>query len=211
MTTTVSTALRRFVGVAVDPQTYRNVTYLLLAFPLGVLYFTVLWGGGVAGVALLPLFLLGVPILVGVLAVAAQLATLETRLAHGLLDSDVGYERPEPSDGDVVEYMKGIATDIRSYSALGYLLSKFLIGTVAFTLLTTAAVLSVALTFAPVLYDVPGVHYDFGVLTVESFPVALGLSGVGVLVALLSLHACNLAARALDEYAKLMLGSERAN
>ncbi|QLH78104.1 sensor domain-containing protein [Halosimplex rubrum] len=210
MTTTAGTALRRFVGVATDPQTYRNVSYLLLTFPLGLLYFTVLWGGGVAGVALLPLFLLGLPVLVGVLAVATHLADLETRLARGLLDSDVIYERPRPAEESLVEYVKRVTTDIRSYSALGYLLSKFAIGTAAFTALTTAAALSVALTFAPVLYDVPGFHYNFGVLTVESFPVALACSGAGVLVALLSLHACNLATRALDEYTKLMLGSERA-
>jgi hypothetical protein len=210
VTTTTSAALRRFVGVAVDPQTYRNVTYLLLTFPLGVLYFTVLWGGGVAGVALLPLFLLGVPMLVGVLAVASQLANLETRLARGLLDSDVVYVGPDPSEDSLVEYAKAVTTDIRSYSALGYLLSKFVIGTAAFAALTTAAVLSVTLTLAPVLYDVPRLDYNFGVVTVDSFPAALGLSGVGVLVAVLSLHACNFAARALEEYTKLMVGSEPA-
>jgi hypothetical protein len=205
MTTTARSALGRFFGVAVDPQTYRNLAYLLLTFPLGILYFTVLWGGGAAGVATIPI-LVGIPILVAVLAVAVTLADLETRLARGLLGADVASETPQPGDETLGEYVRGLALDPRSYLAVVYLFSKFVVGLASFVALTFASVLSTVFVLAPVLYNRPGVSYQFGVTTVETLPAALGASVVGVLVAFVSLHLFNVAAWALGEYTEVMLG-----
>jgi len=205
MTTTIRSALGRFFGVAVDPQTYRNLAYLLLTFPLGILYFTVLWGGGAAGVSTIPI-LVGIPILVAVLALAVNLADLETRLARGLLGADVAYETPQPSDETLGEYVKRLALSPRSYLAVVYLLSKFVVGLASFIALTFASVLSTVLVLAPVLYDRPDVSYQFGVTTIETLPAALGASVAGVLLAFVSLHLFNVAAWALGEYTELMLG-----
>ena len=205
--TTTQTALRRFVGVAVDPQTYRNLAYLLLAFPLGILYFTVLWAGGATGVSLVPLFLLGVPVLVAVMALAVHLIQLEARLASGLLNSDVAYEPPRPTDETAVEYAKRLVTEPQSYLAVAYLLSKFVIGIAAFVALTTAASVSAVLVLAPVLYDLPETQYNFGVWSVTTLPEAFGVAIVGLLVGLLSLHTFNLGAAALGRYTELMIGT----
>jgi hypothetical protein len=205
MTTTARSALGRFFGVAVDPQTYRNLAYLLLTFPLGILYFTVLWGGGAAGVSTIPI-LVGIPILVAVLAVAVYLADLESRLARGLLGTDVTYETPQPGDETLGEYVKRLALSPRSYLAVVYLLSKFIVGLASFIALTFASVLSTVLVLAPVLYSRPGVSYQFGVTTIETLPAALGASAVGVLLAFVSLHLFNVAAWALGEYTEVMLG-----
>jgi len=205
MTTTIRSALGRFFGVAVEPQTYRNLAYLLLTFPLGILYFTVLWGGGAAGVATIPI-LVGVPILVAVLAVAVTLADLETRLARGLLGADVAYETPQPGDETLGEYVKRLALDPRSYLAVVYLFSKFVVGLASFIALTFASVLSTVLVLAPVLYNRPDVSYQFGVTTIETLPAALGASVAGVLVAFVSLHLFNVAAWAVGEYTEVMLG-----
>jgi len=205
MTTTIRSALGRFFGVAVEPQTYRNLAYLLLTFPLGILYFTVLWGGGAAGVATIPI-LVGVPILVAVLAVAVTLADLETRLARGLLGADVAYETPQPGDETLGEYVRRLALDPRSYLAVVYLFSKFVVGLASFIALTFASVLSTVLVLAPVLYNRPDVSYQFGVTTIETLPAALGASVAGVLVAFVSLHLFNVAAWAVGEYTEVMLG-----
>mgnify|MGYP003836013207 FL=1 len=205
MTTTIRSALGRFFGVAVDPQTYRNLAYLLLTFPLGILYFTVLWGGGAAGVSTIPI-LVGIPILVAVLALAVNLADLETRLARGLLGADVAYETPQPSDETLGEYVKRLALDPRSYLAVVYLFSKFVVGLVSFVGLTFASVLSSLLVLAPVLYNRPGASYQFGVTTIETLPAAVGASVAGVLLAFVSLHLFNVAAWALGEYTEVMLG-----
>jgi hypothetical protein len=205
MTTTVRSVLGRFFRVAVDPQTYRNLAYLLLTFPLGILYFTVLWGGGAAGVSTIPV-LVGIPILVAVLALAGYLADLESRLARGLLGAEVTYETPQPTEETLGEYLKRLALSPRSYLAVVYLLSKFVVGLASFIGLTFASVLSSVLVLAPVLYNRPGVSYQFGVTTIETLPAALGASVAGVLLAFVSLHLFNVAAWALGEYTEIMLG-----
>jgi len=207
MTTTASSAVGRFFGVAADPQTYRNLSYLALTFPLGILYFVIVYGGGVAGVSLIPL-VVGAPLLVAVLAVATNVTEIEARLANGLLGTDIDYESPEPSDETLVEYGKRVATSSRSYRAVAYLLSKFAVGLVAFTALTVAATLSAAMALAPALYARPEFSYQFGAASVETLPVALALSVGGVLVAFASLHVFNLAARALGRYTKLLIDAE---
>ncbi|WP_459192205.1 sensor domain-containing protein [Halosimplex sp. J119] len=205
--TATDSALRRFVGVTVDPQTYRNIAYLLLAFPLGILYFTVLWGGGATGISLVPFLLLGVPVLVAVLGVAVYLTELEARLARGLLGRDVVCETPRPGEETAVAFAKRLVTDVRSYRAVVYLLSKFVIGVTAFAALSAGASTSVLMVLAPFLYDHPEFYYNLGVWSVSTLPAAVGVAGAGVVVALLTLHAANLAARAVGEYTELMLGT----
>jgi hypothetical protein len=210
MTQTARAALRQFLGVAVDPQTYRNLAYLLLTFPLGILYFTVIVSGGSAGLGMVPIAV-GVPVLVAVLALATALAGFESRLTRGLVGTDVDYSAPDPSDLTAVEYGKRVAFDPRSYLAVGYLLSKFVIGIAAFVVMVTSAALSAAFAAAPLLYDYPGVAYGTGVWSVETLPEALGLSATGVLLAVVTLHVANGAAWLLGEYTAVMLDAGEAD
>ena len=55
-----------FVGVVADPQSYLNISYLLLGLPLGVAYFVILVAGISIGFGLLTIWV-GIPILVLVL------------------------------------------------------------------------------------------------------------------------------------------------
>ena len=48
--------LERLYGVFVKPQTYLNILYLLLAFPLGIAYFVFLVTGFSLGISLLILW-----------------------------------------------------------------------------------------------------------------------------------------------------------
>lgn len=208
MTThTARTGLRRFFGVATDPQTYRNLTYLALSFPLGVLYFTLVWGGGAVGLSTLPI-VVGAPILLGVLAMAVSVADVEARLARGLLGADVVLDVPRPSDESLSAYARRLVLSPRSYLAVVYLLSKFVVGVVAFTALTTAATLSGVLTAAPLLYDLQSVTYRAGpTVLIDTFPEAAVASISGLLLAVVSLHVFNLAARGLAVYTELLLGT----
>ncbi len=56
-----------FLAVAADGQTYRNLGYLLLAFPLGVTYFLFLAVGFALGTAFF-VTLLGLPVLLVTIA-----------------------------------------------------------------------------------------------------------------------------------------------
>jgi len=201
---------RRLFGVAVEPQTYRNVVYLLLAFPLGTLYFAAIVAGGAAGVGTLPI-LVGIPILASVLVFAVHLAALESRLADGLLGTDVDYETVQPDGETVVPYVKRLALDPKTYLAIGYLLSKFAIGIAAFTAVVTLAALSVSFAFAPLLYDLPGVAYQVGPWEIDTLARAVGLSVVGVAVAFPALHLLNVFAWVVGAYTEAMLGSARSD
>jgi len=204
------TGLRRFFGVVAEAQTYRNLAYLALTFPLGLLYFTLIWGGGSAGVGTLPI-LIGAPILVAVLAMAVAVADIETRLARGLLGADVSMDTPDPSEEPLTEYAKRLVLSPQSYLAVVYLLSKFVIGIAAFVALTFAATLSAVLTATPLLYGQPGVTYNFGPnVVVDTLPEAMALSVVGVLLGFVSLHVFNLAARVLARYTEVLLDSGEA-
>ena len=71
--------LRAFFGVAVRGQSYRNLVYLALSFPLGVAYFTFLVTGLSAGTALI-IFWVGIPILLLTLAGWWVMGMLERQL-----------------------------------------------------------------------------------------------------------------------------------
>jgi hypothetical protein len=207
MTTQLRSAIGRFVGVAADAQTYRNLAYLLLTFPLGILYLTAIWGGGLAGVSMIPI-LVGVPVVVAVLAFAAVLADFEARLTRGLLDVPVAYDVPRPDDEPITEYAKRLVFDADTYVAVVYLLSKFVLGVAVFVGVTVSASLAVTMALAPVLYDLPGISYNLWVYQIETLPSALGASAVGVLLGFVALHAFNAAAWVLGQYAAAMLGEE---
>lgn len=78
---------RWFFGVPFQPQTYLNLLYLLLAFPLGLAYFIFAAVGLSLGVGLAVL-VVGIPILLLVVLSALGIAAFELWLADRLLDSD---------------------------------------------------------------------------------------------------------------------------
>ena len=81
----VSTAaLRRFAAVAWQSQTYRNLLYLALALPLGVVYVAILAAGLSAGAGL-AVILIGLAILLATLFAIRAMAALERMLARRLL------------------------------------------------------------------------------------------------------------------------------
>ena len=87
--------LRSFVAVPLRPQTYLNLLYLALAFPLGVLYFVIFVVGFSLGISL-TILVIGIPLLLLVVAGALVVATFERWLARVLL----GVEFPDASIDD---------------------------------------------------------------------------------------------------------------
>jgi hypothetical protein len=66
-----------FFGVIVDPQSYLNIVYLLVAFPLGTFYFVFLITGLSFGFGLF-ITLFGIPILLLVLGGSGELRAEES-------------------------------------------------------------------------------------------------------------------------------------
>lgn len=156
----VGAAVWRVVGVPFRVQTYKNLLYLGLAFPLGLVYFVVLVSGFATSAALL-VVLVGAPLLVFMLAATTGIARFEAVLADGLLPFDVETRSGTvaPSD-DIVAYVKDLLTDIGTYVSLLYVASKFVVGLVSFVAMTVLGAVSLSMLAAPLLYDGPA-RYGF--------------------------------------------------
>ncbi|WP_128476293.1 sensor domain-containing protein [Halorussus pelagicus] len=223
------------LGVPFRLQTYRNLLYLVLSFPLGLAYFTFLSVGIPFGVGL-AFTVVGIPVLLAVLAISTGLANVEREIATLLLGVEV--ESPGwvvTESGSVVERSKRLVTDLGTWKALVYLGSKLVIGLVAFVSVLVLLVTAVNMLTVPLVYDQPGVYVgivtdapirlhpslyvvwrnllvgidtvvSIGSWQIQTLPAALGVAGLGVLLGVASLHLLNGLARFSAWYTKLMLG-----
>jgi hypothetical protein len=206
---------RRLLGAPVRVQTYKNLLYLLLAFPLGIAYFVGLLTGGTIGVGLL-LTWVGLPILLGTLAAAAAVAGFEAHLARRLVgveaavpaflrDLDVREGIALPGDGFLAA-VKRLVTAPSTWTAVVLLLAKFVFGIVSFVAVVTSASVTAALLAAPFVYDAPAGTISFlgsapsGAYTVGSWvvttlPQALAVAAAGVVFLFVALNLLNALAR----------------
>ncbi|MFC4541189.1 sensor domain-containing protein [Halosolutus amylolyticus] len=218
------------------PQTYLNLLYLALAFPLGVAYFVVLTVGFSFGLSLL-ILVIGAPILLVVLLATHALAAFERAMARYLLSVEIdspGY--PFLEREGVVDRLRSLLLGRETYASVCFLLSKFVVGIASFVLLTTLLTTAAAMVLTPLFYDSPNVSVGFitdgepvfltpslqlpwdGLLVgvevavtlteweVTTLPEALATSIVGVLFLAVSLAICNVVARILGQFSRLMLG-----
>lgn len=207
------------LGVLARAQTYKNLLYLALTFPLGLFYFVLLVTGVPLGVGLLSA-VVGLPVLVGVLVVSDRLLVLERWLARTLLGQSIPLDRETDTD-DWRDYIRQPVTDLGTWIGLGYLAAKFVVGLVTFVLLTVLFTIVASLLLAPLYYDTTsfglflGGPMEFSLsyavqfwngaavitlpFTITSWQVtalweAFAVSAAGAVLGILSLHVCNLLA-----------------
>jgi hypothetical protein len=180
---------RTVFGVVARSQTWLNVVYLWLAFPLGLFYFVFLVTGISVGVSLV-IVLVGIPILLLVAAAWWCLAALERALARSLLGADVPpaprlWERGDDVWGRIkAHFGAGVI-----WSDLLYLFLKFPMGLVSFVLCVTGLAIVVGFIGAP-LMQMSGQLYVAG-QRVDSWALALALVPVGLLAAFAWAHLVN--------------------
>ena len=210
--TTLRGAGRRFVGAPLRSRTYRNLLYLLLAFPLGTVYFVGLVAGTAVGTGLLITWV-GLPILVVTLAGAAAVAGVEAWLATRLVGVDAAVPAllrefdvhdgvTFPGDG-FVDAIRRLLTAPSTWTGVVLLGYKFVIGIVSFVAVVTVGSITAALLAAPFVYDAPGSvpfrgvtgQYQVGSWVVSSLPEALAVAGVGVVALVVGLNLLNWLAR----------------
>lgn len=159
-----SLTLRSIVTAPVNPQTYRNLVYLLTAFPLGLFYFVFLAVGLSVGLGLV-ITVVGVPILLTILAIATGLGSLERKLAVKLLGVDIDPPGNSPlalaDERPLQDRLKALVVGMDTWKAVVYLASKFVFGLVAFVLITSLLVTAVSLLLVPTVYDRPNVYVGF--------------------------------------------------
>lgn len=184
------------VGVLTDGQTYKNLLYLFLRFPLGTLYFTVLVTGFALGAGL-AILLVGFLILGVTIAGATYVGSLEALLANCLLGTDIEYEPHDPTEhSSLVDYGKHVLTDVRSYVLLVYMLATFPVGMTMFTLVVFLVTFTLVTMLAPFTYWHPATEYQISVfvgdpIVIDTLPEALLLAVVGVVAGYLGIRVCN--------------------
>jgi signal transduction histidine kinase len=191
----------RFAGVVTGPQTWLNLLYLLLAFPLGLAYFIVLVVGVSTGAALAVL-VIGLAILLATLAAWRGMATIERGLARAVLG--VPIKTPPELPAAPLQRITGWLRDPMTWKGLVFVALKFPLGVASFAIVCGAGFFSLVLLFAPVIVLFTTVTF-FGWI-VESPLQALPLTVIGVPAVLLSLHLFNGMAWLWGIFARVMLG-----
>ena len=125
-------------------QTYQNLAYLLLQFPLGLFYLLVIAVGLILGAALVPI-LIGFLILFFTLTAASALGRRERQIAKRLL----GVTIPEPIVPDWAQRsrFRRLTSQLRdqtTWTILLYLVIKFPLGIATFALTTSLIFWTVA-------------------------------------------------------------------
>jgi len=176
-------------GVVASKQTYLNLAYLLLSFPLGIFYFVTVITGLSLGFGLLIVWV-GLFILLGLLVALRALGGWERQLGIWLLGANIPspVSRAEPLNHPL-NALKRYVTDAYTYKVLVYFLLKFPLAIASFVITVFLASFTMALLSAPLMYHYVAVTlFDWRVVRAEEAWFCLAM---GLIVALLSAHIIN--------------------
>ncbi|QFU82542.1 sensor domain-containing protein [Natronorubrum aibiense] len=182
------------VGVVAERQTYKNLCYLSVAFPLGMVYSVVFLVGFGFGTVLFVLGI-GVLLLIGTVIGSRLLAGFERWLANALLSVDLGTTNGVrfSSDG-LLATMRRYFDAPSTWRGLGFLMVKFWFGFVAIVLLI---VFVTALSFLTVPFRYPHTEELFRIndepitWTIDTLPEAALAVVLGVGLGLAFFHLSN--------------------
>jgi hypothetical protein len=207
---TVPAALVRFVKAPFRLRTYKNLLYLMLAFPLGLGYFVFLSVGLTAGIGLTIVWI-GLFLLAVVFAGSWAFAAFERQMAIHLLDADVAPMLLPPSSMEktVWRQVRDVLANPVTWKGMAFLLLKLPLGIVSFVAVVVTLSVSSSLLLAPALWEMGIFDLDGVVVQVDSIGGAwvCALFGLGLLF--LSLNLLNGLAWVWRGMAAWLLGSER--
>lgn len=221
-----------FVGVPLEHQTYLNLCYVLLAFPLGLAYFVFLVVGLSVGLGL-AIVLVGIPVLAITVALALGLAGFERWLTTTLLPVDVE-PRTDLAGDRGRDKLWSLVTDYRTWTAVLYLPVKFVFGLVSFVVAVTGFSTGLSMLALPLYHDraglyvgvvtdrAPEIHqtlylgwnyllvgfeavFTVGYWEITTFSSALAAAAFGVVIVLATFHALNALARISGWVARVLL------
>lgn len=170
---------------------FPNLVYLLLALPLGVLYFVILITGYTLGAGL-SITLVGIPILVTMIFVTYLLGDLDRAMTSKLLGVRIAKPEAKPSrDDSARSILVAQLKSVQFWKEFGYLLLKMPLGIVAFVVTITFVSVSLVLIAAPFIVTyIPeaemtlwyGLQIDTLQAAIVTSVVGLGLGVITVLL-----------------------------
>jgi signal transduction histidine kinase len=198
--------------VALDRQSYINILYLLVSFPLGLTYFVFLITGILLGIA--TTFLIAVFMLPLIITIWQHLAAFERRMAIQWLHLDIPpMSYPSPKQMTYWQKLQAQLTNSMTWKTLAYLLLKFPLGLFSFVITIVLLVLSIAISI---------VTLSIGLLTAPFFILFILLQNVsnmkqwllryliyaltGFGLCLITLHLLNSLTFVYGQFARIMLG-----
>lgn len=205
-------SIANIIGVVTEPQTYKNLLYLGLALPLGMVYYVVLMVGFALGVGL-SVLVVGLGILLGTVIGLRYIASVERRLANALLGTAIAtLDDVETAGKGVVGTAKAYLKASSTWRGLGFVVLKFWLGTLSFVLLVTFLGTAVELLLLPLFpggaLNVRVANWEVAKSVTTTPQRAVAVPG-GAVLALLGLHLLNAFARANASIASSLLGPKQ--
>lgn len=199
-------------GVITDEQTYKNLLYIALAFPLGLGYYVILTVGFALGLGL-SVLLIGLGILFGTVVGVRVIASFERTLANTLLGTEIGTPTDVKRDANgILEHAKAYLQASSTWRGLGFVFLKFWVGVLSFILLVSFLGTAVELVLLPVIPSgaLNAQVLDWEVADTFRSPVQRAIAvPVGAMLGVLSLHILNAYAQANASIAASLLGAEK--
>jgi hypothetical protein len=159
-TTTQSDPWRTALRPLITTRGWTAVTHHLLGLPLGIAYFAWLVTGISVGVGLF-ITLLGIPILTLVLASVRPLLEGERGLANALLGTEIPRAGLAPGGRGWLGRLKAYWTDATTWRGVGYLLARFPVGILTFSVAVAVYSAAFGLIGAPLLAPLETMDFGF--------------------------------------------------
>lgn len=186
-------ALGKFFAVYGDWRSYTALLFMLFAFVTGIFYFV--WA--VVGFSLslsLMLMIFGLPFSLLFLSSVRLLSLVEGRIVEVLLGVRMPRRPVHPGNGKsrpMMERIKEVFTDPRTWSTLLYMVLKLPLGIVDFAIFVSLGSISLSLLFAPIeAMFTDGLWFDIDGITFYSIPwmVTPIISVIGLLLLTVLMH-----------------------
>ena len=202
----LSTTLR----AVVSPETWLAVVHLLAGFFVGIVSFTVALTGVVFGIGLLPLFLLGIPVLVGTLWVGDLMAQAERARFRLLLGAEIAPPARPVSQPTGWRKLSMVLRRRSSWLHLGYALVRLPVSAIAATVVGLVWSTGVILLTLPAYNaQLPGGAAHLGDVTARNPVAVAGLAVAGLLLLLAAPWVTRGLAAVDVSVAQALLGSGR--
>jgi hypothetical protein len=208
--------IKNFLMAPLRGQSYLNLIYLFLTFPLGLFYFIFLVVGFALGIPLLIIWI-GLLVLLVVFAAWWVFVVIERQLAIWLLRAKVSpLTRQDMTGKSVGEQLMAHLTNPVTWKGLIYLLLKFPLGLFTFVIGTVLVALSSSLLMAPLVVLFSSFNLEVlltwnNIWVVDTLPEALILFVIGIPVTWVFVNLMNSVAWGWARFSELMLGNPQVS
>ena len=177
-----------FFGVLGEKQTYLNLVYILFAFPLSIIYFSLSITGLSLSLGLL-IIVAGFFIFIGTLIMMQGFRWLDIQLTRVFLGMTITIEKEEPQEPRFSSFLKRLFGAGSTWKCfIFYLLIKFPMDIIIWSVTIAFIAVTLDLMLAPVFYDEIFYNDDFTNFLVRFFGDVYVLPFLGIIWGMISLH-----------------------